>query len=65
VAGGVADAVLYAPDGTVTMSNFLLFGAAGGDTVIVSNGSVTYAAVLQGREDLPGGLLSTISYSYN
>ena len=65
VAGGVADAVLYAPDGTVTLTNFLLFGAAGGDTVIISKGSVTYASALQGREDLPGGLLSTITYGYD
>ena len=64
--GAVVHAVVYAPNGTVTVSGGVsLFGAVGGWEVIVSNATITYAQELQYREDLPGGLLYTISYSYD
>ena len=64
--GTVVDAVVYAPNGNVDVSNVdYLYGAVGGDTVTVSNATVIYAQSLQGRDDLPGGLLYTISYSYD
>ena len=64
--GTWVDAVVYAPNGIVTVSNVdYLFGAVGGDTVIVNNATIFYAQSLQGRDDLPGGLLYTISYSYD
>ncbi|MBA7557337.1 hypothetical protein ES705_50085 [subsurface metagenome] len=64
--GTVVDAVVYAPNGTVDVSGGVsLFGAVGGWEVIVSNATIIYAQELQGRDDLPGGLLYTISYSYD
>lgn len=64
--GTLVDAVVYAPNGTVTVSNVIyLFGAVGGNTVNMSNARIIYAQALQGRDDLPGGLLYTISYSYD
>ncbi|GAH23136.1 unnamed protein product, partial [marine sediment metagenome] len=64
--GTLVCAVVYAPNGIVTVSNVdYLFGAVGGDTVIVDKATIIYAQELQGRDDLPGGLLYTISYSYD
>ena len=63
--GPLVNAVVYAPNGTVTLSNIQLYGAIGGNTVNVSKALITYTQELQGREDLPGGLLYTISYSYD
>ncbi len=64
--GTLVSAVVYAPNGTVTVSNTdHLYGAVGGNTVDVSNATIIYAQSLQGRDDLPGGLLYTISYSYD
>jgi len=66
LSGTLVDAVVYAPNGSVTVSNvFYLNGALGGNTVAVDNSFVYYSESLRGREDLPGGLLYTISYSYN
>jgi len=57
---------VYAPNGSVTVSNvFYLNGALGGNTVDVDNSFIYYSESLRGREDLPGGLLYTISYSYD
>lgn len=64
--GTLVDAVVYAPNGTVDVSNIdYLYGAVGGNTVIVDKATIIYAQSLQGRDDLPGGLLYTISYSYD
>lgn len=64
--GTWVDAVVYAPNGTVTVSGGVsLFGAVGGWKVIVTNATIIYAQSLQGRDDLPGGLLYTIAYSYD
>lgn len=64
--GTEVHAVVYAPEGTVWVSGGVsLFGAVGGSTVEVSNATIIYAQSLQGRDDLPGGLLYTISYSYD
>ena len=63
--GPVVDAVVYAPNGTVNLVNLHLYGAVGGVTVDVGNSIVTWAAQLAGREDLPGGELHTIAYSYS
>jgi len=62
----IVNAVVYAPNGTVLLeASPHLYGAVGGTTVIVGTGSqITYAAELHGRQDLPGGELSTISYIY-
>jgi len=62
----IINAVVYAPNGTVTLgSNVRLYGAVGGNTVNMGSGSlVTYSALLHGRQDLPGGELTTIAYSY-
>ena len=62
----IINAVAYAPNGTVTIqANAELYGAVGGNIVSVgSNSIVTYAEQLHGRQDLPGGELSTIAYSY-
>ena len=62
----IVNAVVYAPNGSVTLeASPHLYGAVGGTTVIVGTGSqITYAAQLHGRQDLPGGELHTISYSY-
>jgi len=62
--GPVIDAVVYAPNGSVSLVNLQLYGAVGGVDVEVKNATVTYAAELHGRQDLPGGELSTISYIY-
>ena len=62
----LVDAVVYAPNGSVTLANvFALFGAIGGNTVTVDNSRVIYAESLRGRADLPGGLLHTLAYSYD
>ena len=62
----IVNAVVYAPNGIVLLeASPHLYGAVGGTTVIVGTGSqITYAAELHGRQDLPGGELSTISYIY-
>ncbi len=61
----IINAVVYAPNGSVTIqAGALLYGAVGGDIVYITNSTVTYAAELMGRQDLPGGELATISYSY-
>jgi len=62
---GIINAVVYAPNGIVTITGDThLYGAVGGNTVEVINAAITYAAELHGRQDLPGGELSTISYIY-
>lgn len=64
--GTLVCAVVYAPNGTVDVSGGVsLFGAVGGWKVIVSNATIIYAQELHDRDDLPGGLLYTISYSYD
>jgi len=61
----IINAVVYAPNGSVTIQpGALLYGAVGGNIVNITNSTVTYAAELHGRQDLPGGELSTISYIY-
>ncbi|MFC1932531.1 hypothetical protein ACFLXU_02730 [Chloroflexota bacterium] len=63
--GSLLYAVVYAPNGDVDIVNVLmLFGAVGGRTVYIGNANIYWAAQLIGREDLPGGELKTISYSY-
>lgn len=63
--GGIK-AVLYAPNGVVNITNVGYFhGAIGGKTVLLTNvDELLYAQELHGRQDLPGGALATISYSY-
>ena len=63
--GGIK-AVLYAPNGVVSITNVDYFhGAVGGKTVLLTNvDELLYAQELHGRQDLPGGELATISYSY-
>jgi len=53
-------------NGTVDITNVNYFhGAVGGKTVLLTNvDELLYAQELQGREDLPGGELATIAYSY-
>ncbi len=65
-ADNIINAVVYAPKGSVSLeANAKLYGAVGGNTVSIgSNSLVTYAAQLHGRQDLPGGELTTIAYSY-
>ena len=58
------DGVLYAPDGTVRLQSVHLYGAVGAETVDIQYCTITYAKELQGRDDLPGGELHTISYTY-
>lgn len=61
----IINAVLYAPNGEVKLEGKAkVYGAVGGNTVSINNATVTYAAQLQGRQDLPGGELTTIAYSY-
>ena len=63
--GQIINAVVYAPNGTVTLqAGIQFYGAVGGNIVNITNSTVTYAAELQGRQDLPGGELTTISYIY-
>ncbi|HEY83335.1 MAG TPA: hypothetical protein G4O01_08655 [Dehalococcoidia bacterium] len=61
--GPVVSAVVYAPNGIVTLTNIDVYGAIGGVDINISNATVTYAQELQGREDLPGGYLATIAYT--
>jgi len=62
----VMNAVLYAPNGGVVITGKAeLYGAVGGKTVDINNATITYAKELQGRQDLPGGELATISYSFD
>ncbi|MBA7656254.1 hypothetical protein ES703_64174 [subsurface metagenome] len=61
----IINAVVYAPNGNVEITvGAILYGAVGGKTVLIKNAVITYAAELHGRQDLPGGELATISYSY-
>jgi len=61
----IINAVVYAPNGSATIqAGARLYGAVGANIVAITNSTVTYAAELQGRQDLPGGALTTISYSY-
>ena len=63
--GPVVNAVVWAPEGDVSVTNMFLWGAVGGINVSVTNAAVYWATQLSGREDLPGGELHTISYSYS
>ena len=58
--------MLYAPNGVVSITNVGYFhGAVGGKTILLTNvNELLYAQELHGRQDLPGGELATISYSY-
>jgi len=59
------DGVLYAPYGTVRAEqNVHLYGAVGAQTVNIQYCHITYAKELQGRDDIPGAELHTISYTY-
>jgi len=62
----VINAVLYAPNGEVKIEGQAeVHGAVGGETVVIDNATITYAAELAGRQDLPGGELSTIAYGFS
>ena len=64
--GAKVDAVVYAPNGTVTCrGNIEVYGAVGGKDVWIENASIIYAEELHGREDIPGGELHTIAYSFS
>jgi len=63
--GPLVDAVLYAPNGSVTLSNLELYGAAGGVQVNVDNSFIWYSEQLHGRADLPGSELYPLTYSYD
>ena len=63
--GPIVDAVVYAPNGNVDLTNIWLFGAVGGVEVTAGNAIIYWAAQLSGREDLPGCELHTIAYSYS
>ena len=58
------DVVVYAPNGIVTCNGLDLYGAVAGKEIWISNADIFYASQLTGREDLPGGELKTVSYSY-
>jgi cytoskeletal protein CcmA (bactofilin family) len=63
--GSTIDAVLYAPYGSVELENgIVLYGAVGAQDVLIDSSTINWAKQLQGREDVPGGELHTISYSY-
>ena len=62
---GTIEAVLYAPNGTVTLSQTDLYGAAGGAQVSVENAYIWYSEELHGRADLPGSELYPLTYSYD
>ena len=64
-APAVVEAVLYAPNGTVYLSNMQLFGAAGGAQITLDNCDIRYSEQLQGRADLPGSELYPLTYSYD
>ncbi len=63
--GPLVDAVLYAPNGSVTLSNLELWGAAGGVQVNADNSFIWYSEQLHGRADLPGSELYPLTYSYD
>ncbi len=63
--GPIIDAVVYAPNGIVKLTNLDLYGAVGGKTIDISNARIFYDEELHGREDIPGGELHTIVYSYS
>ncbi len=63
--GPVVDAVLYAPNGSVTLSNLELYGAAGGVQVTVGISLIWYSEKLHGRADLSGSELYPLTYSYD
>ena len=62
---GIAETVLYAPNGNVILNNVELYGAAGGVQVTVGNSFIWYSEQLHGRADLPGSELYPITYSYD
>lgn len=63
--GTTVDGVLYAPYGTVRAEqNVHLYGAIGAQIADIQNCHITYAHELQGRDDIPGAELHTISYTY-
>jgi len=63
--GTTVDGVLYAPYGRIRLENGVhLYGATAGKTVTIQNCTITYAKQLHGREDVPGGELHTITYSF-
>jgi len=62
---GIVEAVLYAPSGTLSLSQMDLYGAAGGANVTVDNAYIWYAEALHGRADLPGSELYPLTYSYD
>jgi hypothetical protein len=63
--GGIIEAVLYAPNGNLVLSQTTLYGAAGGLQVTVDNAWIWYSEKLHGRADLPGSELYPLTYSYD
>lgn len=61
--GGI-QAVLYAPNGTITLIQSNVYGAVAADSISVSQSQIFYPATLKGRADLPGAGLKSISYGY-
>lgn len=58
------EAVVYAPDGEIALTNVDVYGSVAADMIVVTNAEIHYPASLKGRPDLPGAGLETISYGY-
>ena len=58
------EAVLYAPNDEILLSNVNVYGSVAAKTIVVSNSQIFYPASLKGRPDLPGAGLETITYGY-
>jgi len=64
--GAEVSAVVFAPAGSAEVVNVgAMYGAVGGNSVIISNTLFLYSESLHGRADLPGSELYPLTYSYD
>jgi len=57
-------AVLYAPTSSISLTHVHVYGAVAADTITVNQAQVFYPASVEGRPDLPGAGMETITYGY-
>jgi len=62
---GVTYAIVYAPNGTISVNQVELHGSVASLEVILNQSVIFYPAELRGRADLPGAGLDTVTYIFD
>jgi len=58
-------AILYAPNGVISMNHVTLIGSVAAPEVTIDQAYMYYPAELRGRADLPGAGLDTVTYIFD